>query len=368
MLRSLLLAVSVSATCCSVPVIDVSALRRPDSDAERQRAVAEIGEACMEVGFFYVSNHGVSEAVQEQLETSCRQFIGQPREIKRKIEMAKAGTRWRGYFEVGEEHTCAVVDQKEGIYFAAERPDDTRPFNGANLFPDDKDAPGMRGAVLEYMAALKELSRLLLEAIGEALSLPPTIFKTQFEDPTTLFRVFHYPPHDEQYGPDSFAVGEHTDMGFLTVLKQDESGGLQVRLSVDEAQWIDVPPLPGTFVVNLGDCLERSTGGLLRATAHRVQKRLGATRGRFSFPFFFDPTFDAKMKSCQHLLPAALQARAEARRQSAPGRWDGRDLHSYDDVTYGDFVISKVKHVFPALAEVSGVETQGDDPREGGAF
>ena len=91
------------------------------------------------------------------------------------------------------------------------------------------------------------------------------------------------------------AVGEHTDMGFLTVLKQDSSGGLQVRAAGSDAEWTDVPPLPSTFVVNLGDCLERCTGGLLRATAHRVMQRLGAQSGRYSFPFFFDPAFDAPM-------------------------------------------------------------------------
>ena len=191
-----------------VPIIDVSPLLHDGEPAARAECISAIGEACIEVGFFYISGHGVSEALQEALETSFRQFVALPREVKRKIEMAHAGTRWRGYFEVGEEHTAMVVDQKEGLYFAAERPDDARPLHGANLFPSEDDAPGLRDAVLDYMAALKGLSHTVLMAIGEAIGLPSDAFAAQFADPTTLFRCFHYPPHSDEYGPDSYPVGE----------------------------------------------------------------------------------------------------------------------------------------------------------------
>lgn len=152
-------------------------------------------------------------------------------------------------------------------------------------------------------------------------------------------------------------------MGFLTVLKQDGSGGLQVKSAADESSWLDVPPVPNTFVVNLGDCLERCTGGLLRATPHRVTKRLGAgVGGRCSYPFFFDPTFDARMVSYRHLLPPHLQQRAEARRARSIGkRFDGRNLDMYDG-TYGDWAISKVKNVFPALGKLTEIKTEGADP------
>ena len=308
----------------------------------------------MNVGFLYVTNHGVSESLQKRLEEAFEQFVVAPQEVKRQIEMAKGGTAWRGYFEVGEELTKGVPDQKEGLYFAAEQPGDERPLHGANLFPEESVAPGMRNAVLEYMDALSEVCKVLLDAIADALTLPREVFAQHFAEPTTLFRCFHYPPHDERWGEASMAVGEHTDMGFLTVLKQDNSGGLQVRL---DSGWVDVPPLAGSFVVNLGDCLERYTGGLLRATPHRVQKRLGASAGRFSYPFFFDPSFDAQMQSCVHLLPHELRERAAARLRSAPERWDGRDLQAFRG-TYADFIISKVSMVFPELAAGSGVKVK----------
>jgi isopenicillin N synthase-like dioxygenase len=350
--------VTMSAAASTVPIIDVGPLLEGGDTLAHNEAVAQIHKACTEVGFFYVKNHGVSELLQQRLESTFAHFVSQPREVKRRIEMAKAGTSWRGYFEVGEELTKGLPDQKEGIYFAAESPEDTRPLHGANLFPDEADAPGLRGAVLEYMSALKSLSRTLLVAIGDGLSLPADVFRAQFEEPTTLFRCFHYPPHDPKWGDDSMAVGEHTDMGFLTVLKQDDSGGLQVRGGGEtETCWVDVPPVPGTFVVNLGDCLERSTGGLLRATTHRVQQRRGATAGRFSYPFFFDPSFEAEMRSYEAMMPVELRERAAARRERAPQRWDGRSMEAIEG-PYRDFIISKVSMVFPELAAKSGVRTE----------
>ena len=104
------------ATCTTVPLVDLSPLLRPDADtASRRRTVAAIGDAAMNVGFLYVSNHGVSEELHKRLDRSFRSFVAQPRAVKRQIEMAKAGSSWRGYFEVGEELTKGLVDQKEGF-------------------------------------------------------------------------------------------------------------------------------------------------------------------------------------------------------------------------------------------------------------
>ena len=128
-------------------------------------------------------------------------------------------------------------------------------------------------------------------------------------------------------------MGEHTDYGLLTLLKQDEAGGLQVRA---EAGWLDAPPLPGTFVCNLGDMLERMTGGHTRSTPHRVRNLAG--RNRLSFPFFFDPAFDAEIR------PIALPAK------NVPSRWDGESVHDFR-VTYGDYLLRKVGRVFPELRD-----------------
>ena len=178
----------------SIPIIDVAPLLSQTATAEaRQDVVNAIGAACQDIGFFQVTGHGVATNLQERLQECSRHFFSLPRATKRQIEMAKAGLRWRGYFEVGEEVTSGVVDEKEGLYFAAELPaSDTRPLHGPNLFPDECDAPGLRAAVLEYMEANAALAHVLLTAIGTAIGLPADdAFASDFSEPTKLFRIFN---------------------------------------------------------------------------------------------------------------------------------------------------------------------------------
>ena len=148
-----------------------------------------------------------------------------------------------------------------------------------------------------------------------------------------MFRIFHYPPsppRDEGWG-----VGEHTDYGLLTLLAQDDSGGLQV--AVPEG-WIDAPPVPGTLVCNIGDMLDRLTGGWYNSTPHRVRNRSG--HGRLSFPFFLDPGFAAEVPP----LPDRAATAGDGSR-----RWDGQDLRAFTG-TYGEYLLGKVSRVFPQLS------------------
>lgn len=157
--------------------------------------------------------------------------------------------------------------------------------------------------------------------------------ETYTRNPTILFRIFHYPAS----GDSRWGVGEHTHYGLLTLLAQDRFGGLQVK---SEGEWIEAPPIEGALVCNMGDMLDRLTGGWYRSTPHRVRDSSG--HGRFSFPLFFDPDFEAEMKE----FPT-LEAR-RPREEHAP-RWDNADLHGFEG-TYGDYLIDKVSRVFPALA------------------
>jgi isopenicillin N synthase-like dioxygenase len=131
-------------------------------------------------------------------------------------------------------------------------------------------------------------------------------------------------------------VGEHTDYGLLTLLYQDEIGGLQVKHG---SGWIDVPYVPGSFVVNVGDMLERLTSGRYTSALHRVINSSG--RSRISMPFFFDPRFDAELRPIQGVGPVAV-------RPGLIDRWDGIDLRDVRG-TYGDYLVGKVSKVFPDL-------------------
>jgi isopenicillin N synthase-like dioxygenase len=258
-----------------------------------------------------------------------------------RVRMALGGRAWRGYFPLGGELTSGVPDDKEGIYFGAELPDDDprvmagTPLHGRNLFPDD---PGWRDTVLPYLDAMIRLGHALMRGIALSLGLDAEYFAQRYtNDPLILFRIFNYPgTAARSRGGDRWGVGEHTDYGVLTILKQDDIGGLLVKT---QRGWIDAPPIPDTFVCNIGDMLDRMTRGLYRSTPHRVLNT--SERDRLSFPFFFDPNFDVVIRPIETI---AIDNFVDDREQ----RWDHASVHDFEG-TYGDYVLKKVGRVFPDL-------------------
>lgn len=323
----------------AVPVIDIAPLVSGQGD--RLAVARHLHAACREFGFFYIRGHGVNEDLQSRLHQLSEQFFALPVAEKMKIRMALGGRAWRGFFSVGEELTSGKPDRKEGLYFGTELgPEDPRvqaklPMHGANLFPDHPQE--MRETVLAYLDALTALGHQLMTGLALSLGLPESYFAARYtSDPLTLFRIFHYPPESlEDAAAMPWGVGEHTDYGVLTILLQDKVGGLQVR---SQGQWLDAPYIEGTFICNIGDMLDRMTGGYYRSTPHRVRNESG--RGRLSFPFFFDPNFDARIEPID-LSGTATPGNPEA-------RWDGASVHDFEG-TYGEYVLGKVAKVFPQL-------------------
>src|SRR5688572_8070825 len=296
-----------------LPVIDLSLFDA--GDPWRDHVAAQLDWAASEFGFFYVVGHGIDTSVTDTLLRLSRTFFEQHAQTKNRVHMSRGGRAWRGYFPVGGELTSGRPDLKEGLYFGEElAEEDARvragmPLHGRNVFPD---LPGFRDAVLDYMRALTGLGHKLMTSIGRGLRVGDNYFVDRYTgNPTTLFRIFHYPPASPGADPDPRGVGEHTDYGLLTLLYQDDVGGLQVK---HRASWIDVPPVPGSFVVNVGDMLERLTSGRYVSALHRVVSP--QARSRISMPFFFDPRFDAVLEPIAGVAPIAA---------SRPDftRWDG---------------------------------------------
>ena len=343
-----------------MPVIDVGPLVTGAGD--HARVAAEIERACRDNGFFYIAGHGVDEQLQRQLEESSRRFFAQDVETKMEIAMEHGGRAWRGYFPVGAELTSGKADVKEGIYFGAELPadhprvKDGTPLHGANLFP--RTVPELRSAVLRYMDAMTRVGHAVMEGVAMSLGLAASYFSDRYtREPLTLFRIFNYPGDptapDDHPLPASAAdqlraarerrwgVGEHTDYGLLTILKQDDTGGLEVKSGHG---WIPAPPIRGAFLCNIGDMLDRMTAGQYKSTPHRVQNV--ARRDRLSFPFFFDPNFDARIAPI--VMPDATLVSGDR-----AGRWDGASVHEFEG-TYGDYLLAKVSKVFPQLRRKVG--------------
>ncbi|HWO00464.1 MAG TPA: 2OG-Fe(II) oxygenase family protein, partial [Blastocatellia bacterium] len=274
------------------------------------------------------------------LEEQSRRFFAQDLEAKLEISMAKGGKAWRGYFPVGRELTSGRPDLKEGIYFSEELSADHplvkagTPMHGPNLFPSN--LPMFRQVVLDYMAAMSGLGQALMKGLALSLGLDESYFADRYtSDPLILFRIFNYPAsHSQQHEQESWGVGEHTDYGVLTILKQDAAGGLQVK---SRSGWVDAPPVPGAFVCNIGDMLDRMTGGRYHSTPHRA--RNPSSHDRLSFPFFFDPNFNAEIKPIEVSWPV------EDDREE---RWDRTSVHDFSG-TYGEYLLRKVSKVFPEL-------------------
>ena len=343
----------------SLPLIDVgSLLSGSPSSLSVSSCANEIDSACRHSGFFRITNHGVSTELRQRLDKLSREFFALDNSLKAQCAMPLAGSAWRGWFGVGQELTSGVPDRKEGLYIGQQlSTDDPRviartPLHGANLYPQ---VPAELGACAdEWFAAMQNLGAALMRGVALGLQMPADWFaQTIAREPTCLFRIFHYPPVNSsrvpQDGISEWGVAEHTDYGLLTILAQDDCGGLQVRMpgsamrgsvssAIDDDIWLDVPAEPDVFVVNIGDMLDRLTLGRYRSTAHRVKNSSG--RERMSYPFFIDPSWDATV------APLPLDGTPPS--DDAARRWDGTSVQAWTG-TYGDYLTAKVSKVFPAL-------------------
>ena len=271
----------------ALPVIDITHLASSDPAARRQVAEA-IRAACLDKGFFYVVGHGVQEALIAAAFAETRGFFSQPEAVKAEVDKALSACN-RGYERLRGQtlEPGAPPDLKEGFYIGVELPpDDPRVaasrFNrGPNQWPAAPE--GFRPAMEAYFQALLALGERLMRGLALSLDLAEDHFEAYCRNPLATLRLLHYPPHPPDAAADEKGAGAHTDFGGLTLLMQDDRGGLQVW-DADTGGWIHAPPLPGAYLVNLGDLITRWTNGRYRSTLHRVVNSSGADR--YSIPFF----------------------------------------------------------------------------------
>ena len=217
----------------------------------------------------------------------------------------------------------AKPNQSESIFFMHEvAPDDPdalahKPLQGLNRWPDEATLPGFRAVINQYIAEMTDLARRLVHAITISLGLPEDSMDHCFEKPTTFLRLLHYPTQPEEVG--LFGSAPHTDYGYITLLAQDEVGGLEVRNKADE--WIAAPPMRDTFVMNVGDILARWTNDRFVSTPHRVINRSG--RERYSQPFFFDPGMNEMIEALPTCVPLGRRPK-------------------YPPVLYGDYLMERI--------------------------
>jgi isopenicillin N synthase-like dioxygenase len=305
-----------------LPVIDLGGLRDAAADAAIARA---LDDAFRTVGFCYFVNAGIDPALLEGVFAASRSFHALAPDAKNAIAM---NAFHRGYMppntsllETSRVARVTRPNYSESFMLMHEvPPDDPRfgtPLNGPNLWP--ADLPGFRSAVQAYDAALRAFCLRLLRPIALALGLPADALAQYFRQPTTFLRLLHYPPQQPDGPDDAFGSAPHTDYGCITILAQDNAGGLEVRPRGGD--WIAAPPIPGSFVVNVADMLARWTNDRWQSTPHRVRNLSGGDR--YSCPYFFDMDLDSTVACLETCHDAAEPAR-------------------YPPVRYGDYLLERL--------------------------
>lgn len=294
----------------SIPVIDFGAMAGSDP-AEKARVAAEIRQACISVGFFYIINHGIEEAVIEALFDQAKRFFALPIESKLKLR-AKDVEHLIGYVSMYEEgKDLTKGDLHEAYDFVTEAqvtPEITvqADFRSAsNRWP--ADLPGFHEALGDYSVRIRILTRQIFNAFALALELEESYFDAITDRPLSLGRILYY-PHQTNGDEAQIGNGPHTDHECFTILRQDtDVQALQVCNK--DGEWIDAPPLAGSFVVNIGDLMARWTNDLFTSTPHRVINRSG--QARYSFPFFIGANPDAVID----VLPSCVSSSTPSKYQ-----------------------------------------------------
>ena len=272
----------------ALPIIDIAPLYADDTSA--WPAVAEqIDRACRDRGFFYIVGHPISAERIDALLGAAKTFFAQPAEDKLRIDITQTAHH-RGYGAIATEQLdpSKPSDLKEtfdmGFHMPADHPEVLagKPLRGPNRHPDQ---PGWVELMEQHYADMQDLAKTLLRAMAMALNIEHDFFDARFHEPISVLRMIHYPPRHTATSAEQQGAGAHTDYGCITLLYQDDAGGLQVRAR--DGEWIDAPPIAGSFVVNIGDMMARWSNDRYTSTPHRVISPLGVDR--YSMPFFAEP-------------------------------------------------------------------------------
>jgi isopenicillin N synthase-like dioxygenase len=321
----------------TIPVIDISPCVADPDAASSQRVANELRKACIDVGFFYLSGHGLPAGELDEAIAWSHRFFDLPLDVKMRFRATGPGQA--GFVRVGginpNEDTAKAADLKERFVLARElgATSDHIGAESQSRWPADDVLPGFSRFMAAHLSKRMVLARALARAFALSLRLPFNYFDEYFRQMALVSLINYYPPLDaETVKSNRWSFSPHTDYGAFTLLSQDALGGLQVRTC--NGDWIDVPPIDDTFVVNIGDLMAMWTNDLYTSTLHRAKNVSGAAR--ISIPFFASPNGNAVIRcieTCQ----------------------DGDNPPRYPPVTAGEYVRTLI-----ARADQSGRPSVSD--------
>ncbi|KAJ9219823.1 hypothetical protein DTO169C6_7814 [Paecilomyces variotii] len=305
----------------NIPIIDLAPMSSPNIE-ERKELAKQIYDACSRVGFFYIKNHGVQEELIRKVHEAAHDYFALPEDKKMESYIGNS-QKFRGFSPLYGEHSDEELSDKPagnlseafdiGYEIAGDSqkgPDDVLPpdhysLYGGNQWPKEEHLPGFKKTYLAYFQEILELSRRMMKIFALALQLPEDYFDGIVKHPGCISRLMHYPPQPVP-GEEVAGINTHTDYECFTILSQDKVPALQV-LNV-KGQWVAAPPIPGTFVINIGDFFAFWTNGIFRSTLHRATNLTGEER--FSVPFFFGVDYDATISVLESCITAENPAKS----------------------------------------------------------
>ncbi|EIM86108.1 2OG-Fe-II oxygenase [Stereum hirsutum FP-91666 SS1] len=334
--RPLMFAVErTESTFDEIPLIDLNGASSNDPDLRRQMADS-IRDACINVGFFYVTNHGVPDATTSRAHAAAQRFFSLPLASKIALDIHNS-SNFKGYTALLGENTDPLNrgDLHEGfdigweeLFESQSQPaTDTESegaMKGENVWPSEEEIPGFRKAALEYYHAAISLGKYMFPLFALALDLPENFFDDKITRPAAIMRMLYYPPQDGDVSDSTIGIGAHTDYECFTILwQQDGINALQVLNK--RGQWIDAVPIPGSLVINLGDQFARWTNDVFKSTKHRATNRTGIER--YSMPLFFGTDYNVKLEALESCVSPEFPAK-------------------YEVVTAGDYVKSRLEATY----------------------
>lgn len=280
------------ATIDEIPVIDLKAFTFRDED-ERRAVADELCNACKTAGFAYIVNHGIEGEAIDRIYEVAHEFFALSEEAKNEVSLKKSGYAFNGFLPSGHVGADSKLksDLHESFQAHLELPEDDpervkgTPFYGANLWPSAM--PELKDEIVSYQQKVRRLGDNMLALLAVGLDLPTDTFTSYTTKPVSMLRMLHYPPQPATE-TESLGTRAHNDTGLITILAQDEVGGLEVLLNSGE--WVSAPPIRHAYVINIGDMMNIWSDGIYASTPHRVINRSG--KERYSVPFFVNPNFD----------------------------------------------------------------------------
>lgn len=275
----------------SIPIIDIGDLYGNNKE-KRMSVASEIGDAARNVGFFIIKGHHIHQDIMDGLLTAAKDFFSTPEEYRKQYLIGLNGFH-NGYIPIGGEGFGNEVPDLKESFYTSEDLDPNDPVVRNQKFPlmgpvNWPDIPQFKERVSKYFEEARCLGQYLWRGFALALGLTEESFTDEFQLPPCFFRINHYPQNDED--ADSLGMSPHTDYEAFTILLTMQEG---LEVMNDKYEWIEVPRIPGTFVVNIGDALELMTAGKFVATTHRVRK---VNEERYSFPLFFSRNHTNEVK------------------------------------------------------------------------